>query len=155
MLFACRWWVKWKITPISAVSWAKILVCSERWNILNFLKRKISLNLCLLSLNELTKLPLDNTIGYITEDATVNYWQEQNCRCRKKNDESTNISDEPGSSNGTSTKCIMHSDCEFSQQKSKNSLMLPPVCLICKTEKYIVDSHSGKRKKREACSMWD
>ena len=86
----------------------------------------------------------------ITESATVNLLTRTELLLQKKgkkNDESTNISDEPGSSNGTTIKRIMRSDCEFSQQKRKNSLVLPPICLICKTEKYIVDRLSGKRKK--------
>ena len=47
-----------KITSFSEVSWAKILVCVKRWNVSNVSERNISLNLHLLLLNELTKLPL-------------------------------------------------------------------------------------------------
>lgn len=137
-----------KVTCLSRVSWDKILVCAQRWSVLNVPEKDISANVFRFNIDELSKLPVDGSIGYhrkcYSKFTDIN--RIAAAEKKKKPDDDTKPSDELESLNGTNSKRIMRSDCKLLKHDN-NSSLLPAICLICKTEKYVVDRHTGKRKK--------
>jgi hypothetical protein len=141
-----------KLTCFSEVSLTKVRFCADRWKVLNVTERKISTDLLLFPVDEISKLPLDKSIGYhrkcyskFTDKNRITAAEKKNL----KTPEDIKISGQLESLNDNSdnSKGIMRSDCGYLQQVNRNSSILPAVCLICKTEKYILDKPTGKRKK--------
>lgn len=141
-----------KILNFSTVSWAKVKQCCLKWKDFDTTEGKIASELLLLPVNEQEELPDDKSNGFHRKCYSKFTDKTRIAAAEKKNSKASTSKakqfHDSSLSENMISKRIMRSDSIFSQGVSKKCV-LPAVCVVCKTEKYIVDRPTGKRKKEK------
>lgn len=135
-----------KILPFSHKSWLKISECGRQWILLDCPEHDISSSLFCLVLDEQAGLPVNKSLGYhkkcyqrFTDKTRIEKTKKRIEKQPKKQAEHSN----------DASPRLTRSGVESAMRNSKNSLILPKLCIICKSENKIKEKYSGKRKREE------
>lgn len=138
-----------KINSFSPTTWTKVSNCSIKWIPLGGAEAQIASDLKNISVNNELNIPIDSTIGFhqkcynkFTDKTRIEAAEKRVARLQKTQQSDDNVGD--STFKVCKQKPLLRSSNTGIRFQDRRTI-LPEVCIICRSEKYIKEKHSGKR----------
>lgn len=148
-----------KIKPFSEITWTKVTNCIPKWIPLGSSEAEIASNLQNISVENELNIPNDSAIGFhqkcynkFTDKTRIEAAEKRLIR-QQKVPQANNLTN---TSNLTLDAHQSKRDLQSTNigiQSHSSHTILPSACIICRTEKYIKENHSGKRQREKLARL--